>query len=246
MNIEALRRAFGAPPASGRFPADAADFQVDDILGYEPHGDGQHVLIQIRKQGSNTEWIARQLAKLAGVRNADVGYAGLKDRHAVTSQWFSVDLAGRPEPDWAHLETTGLQLLHAARHRRKLRRGALSSNRFSLRIRDTDGDAAALAERLARMRDERVPNYFGAQRFGGDNLQRADAMLRGTPVVRDRHQRGLYLSAAGSLLFNQVLALRVANGTWKRALPGARCSSLGHNNDLVVDVPDEVVHRRTG
>lgn len=244
MNIDALPRAFGDPVASGRLAVTAEDFQVDEVLGFAPDGDGQHVLIQLRKQGSNTDGIARQLAKLAGVRVADVGYAGLKDRHAVTSQWFSVDLAGRPEPDWTQLETADLQVLHVARHRRKLRRGTLTGNRFALRLRDIRGDRAALQERIDAIRRRGVPNYFGPQRFGRDNLQKAAAMFAGTLTVRDRHLRGLYLSAARALLFNEVLARRVANDTWDNALPGDAMQLDGSGSFFVIDVLDDALRER--
>jgi tRNA pseudouridine13 synthase len=245
MNLETLPRSFGEPVASGCFPAMTEDFQVDEVLGFEPDGTGQHVLVQIRKQNCNTEWLARQLQKVAGVRHADVSYAGLKDRHAVTSQWFSVDLAGRPEPDWTQLESAQVQLLTVARHQRKLRRGTLQGNRFVMRIRDIRGDRSAMVARLEQLKNRGVPNYFGKQRFGADNIGCAEAMFAGARKVRDRHLRGLYLSAVRALLFNKVLARRVSSGTWDTPIDGDAMALDGSRSFFVIDAVDEVTVRRS-
>lgn len=216
-----LAYAYGTPPASGRLRSSPEDFRVDEVLGFEPDGDGEHVLLQVEKRNTNTDFLAKQITRLAGVRQVDVSYAGLKDRNAVTTQWFSIGLAGKPEPDWHALDSDDVRVLAAARHRRKLRRGALQGNRFRLIVREMDGDLAVLEERLRRVAEGGVPNYFGEQRFGrdGGNLLRADAMFAGRRE-RDRHKRGLYLSAARSFLFNRVLGRRVEQGTWNRILPG--------------------------
>lgn len=216
----ALAYISGRPLVTGVIRSTADDFQVDENLGFEPAGKGEHILLQIRKRHLNTEAVARQLAKLAGVKLMDVGYAGLKDRMASTSQWFSVNLAGKPEPDWAVLACDDLQFLTAARHDRKLRRGALQSNRFSLVVRDLQGEIADIEQRLMRIKQQGVPNYFGGQRFGHANLDRAAAMFAGQLRVKDRHQRSLYLSSARSELFNRVLSHRVTAGNWNRAVAG--------------------------
>jgi tRNA pseudouridine13 synthase len=152
----------------------------------------------------------------------DVGYAGLKDRNAVTSQWFSLRLAGRPEPDWTELESDEIQILERVRHRRKLRRGALQGNRFRLLIRALSGQRPALEQRLEQLRRGGFPNYFGEQRFGHGyaNLEHADALFARRLKRVDRHRRGLYISAARSQLFNQVLAARLEQGNWNRPLAG--------------------------
>lgn len=208
------------PLATGTIRSMADDFQVDEDLGFEPAGKGEHVLLQIHKRHLNTEAVARQLARLAGVKLMDIGYAGLKDRLASTRQWFSVNLAGKAEPDWATLVCDNLQILTVARHDRKLRRGALQSNRFRLIVRDLQGDVADIEPRLRRVTQHGVPNYFGEQRFGHANLDRATAMFEGQLRVKDRHQRGLYLSSARSELFNCVLSYRVGTGHWNRVVDG--------------------------
>jgi tRNA pseudouridine13 synthase len=198
------------------------DFVVDEVLGFDPDGGGNHALLHIRKRNTNTDWLARQLAELAGVPLSEVGYAGLKDRHAVTSQYFSINLSGKNEPDWHTLESEEITLLDVDRHHRKLKRGNLLENRFRLILRELTGDCGDLVQRLETIRAQGVPNYFGTQRFGhaGGNLAKSRALFRGEFHERDRHLRGLYLSAARSYLFNQVLSARVTAGNWDSALPG--------------------------
>lgn len=219
---EALPRAHGEPPAQGRLRVEPEDFQVDELLGFEAAGKGQHVLLQVRKRGVNTQWLAGAIARHAGVTAAAVGYCGLKDRHALTTQWLSVDLAGRPEPDWSALAIEGVEVLAARAHDRKLRRGAHRANRFRVRLRDVLGERAGIEARLRRVREAGAPSYFGEQRFGarGENPARALEMLAGKRRVRDRGERGIYLSAARAVVFNRVLAARVSAGTWALALAG--------------------------
>ena len=170
--------------------ASAEDFQVVEDLGIEPSGSGEHVLLKIRKRNLNTAEVATHIARLAGIRPRDVSYAGLKDRVAVTTQTFSVHLPGKEAPDWAELEGENLQVLDAVRHHRKLRRGSLRGNVFTLCVRKFSGDAGALEARLQQIDEQGVPNYFGAQRFGrdGNNLQRAQTLFAGEikKVRRDK------------------------------------------------------------
>ena len=217
-----LPRAHGPAPARGRIKQQADDFRVDEILGFEPEGEGPHAWLLIRKRNTNTQWLAGALARLAGVARREVGYGGLKDRSAVTSQWFSVPIEGRPEPDWTEIASSEVELLRVTRHRKKIRRGIQKGNRFQLRVQDFEGDAESLHARARALATAGVPNYFGEQRFGhdGGNITRAREMLIDGKRVRDRHLRGLYMSAARSMLFNRVLAHRVSEGNWCRAIPG--------------------------
>src|SRR5262249_317226 len=163
---------------------------------------GEHVLLWVEKRGANTDWVARELAKFAGVPAVAVGYAGLKDRHAVTRQTFSVQLAGRPGPDWSTFPHAEGKVLAATRHSRKLKRGALRGNRFVLTLRDVQGDRTAAEQVLQQIAARGVPNYFGEQRFGreGDNVLQARAMFGGRRVERDK--RSFLLSAARAQIFN--------------------------------------------
>jgi len=245
-NPSALPHAHGPPRVRGRLRAVPEDFEVREELGFALDGHGEHAWLWVRKRGANTDWVARRLAERAGVPAGAVGYAGLKDRHAVTEQWFSVHLPGRPEPDWAGITDPDFTVLKAVRHSRKLRRGALKGNAFRIAVRELDGDPAELAARLAQVIATGVPNYFGEQRFGREsgNLERAEAMLGGAERVRDRHRRGLYLSAARSALFNAVLARRVAEGTWNRLLPGEVLMLAGSHSIFAATEPDDALCRR--
>ncbi|HEU5442534.1 MAG TPA: tRNA pseudouridine(13) synthase TruD, partial [Steroidobacteraceae bacterium] len=207
-------RAHGAPLCPGRLRSEPEDFLVEELLGFEAAGAGQHVLLKVRKRDANTQWIARELARACDCRPGDVGYAGLKDRHAVATQWFTVPQSRLSPEDWIGIGSGEFQVLEAHRHSRKLPRGALAGNRFAIKVRDAHIDDASLASRLAALERRGVPNYFGPQRFGrgGANLKRLGEDVRALPPA----QRGFVLSAARSLVFNAVLAQRVADGSWER------------------------------
>ena len=232
-------RAYGAPPASGVLRGEPEDFVVEEELGFAPTGSGAHLLLKVRKRNANTQWVARELTRLAGCRPADAGYAGLKDRRAVAVQWFSV-----PRPriaiDWRQTRGGEFEVLEVHEHTRKLPRGALAGNRFAVRIRPQRGDGTELAERLAprlgAIAQRGVPNYFGAQRFGRDagNLQRLDTPLHRLPPA----QRGFVLSAARSVIFNAVLAARVTEGGWERLRPGDLANLDGRGSIFRVEVID--------
>lgn len=212
--------AHGGPPLCGRLRSVPEDFVVDEVQDIEPDGEGEHLWLRVRKCGTNTDWLSRELAKFCGVKPMDVSYAGLKDRDAVTTQVFTVHLPGQAGPDWSDFQCEGVEVLERSRHRRKLKRGALSGNRFTLVLRDVDGDREQAELCLQAIATQGVPNYFGEQRFGsgGGNVGRAQAMFAGRRV--DRHTRSMLLSAARSHLFNAVLAERVARASWNRALAG--------------------------
>ncbi len=244
--MDELAFALGSPRATARIRSTPEDFQVDEVLGFEPDNDGDHAFLQIRKRGTNTEWLARELAKFAGVKPVDDGYSGLKDRHAVTSQWFSINLARKSEPDWAQLNSDSENVLHVTRNRRKLKRGAHAANQFILVLREIKDDAGDIERRVAIVRDLGVPNYFGEQRFGRDaqNVARAREWFAGGQSVRDRHERGMILSAARSYLFNRVLSRRVADGSWNQPLPGEAFILDGTHSFFVSDAIDDALRER--
>jgi tRNA pseudouridine13 synthase len=219
---DGLPNAYGAPPLCGLLRATPEDFFVDEVLGFVPDGHGEHVLLRVEKRGANTEWVARALARFAGVPTAAVSYAGLKDRRAVARQWFSVHLVHGREPNWSDFAAAEFRVLQWARHGRKLRRGAHAGNRFRICLRQLCGDWRAAQERIAQL-VAGVPNYFGEQRFGRarSNLARAEASFApGARRSHNRHERGLLFSAARAALFNAVLAERVRRGEWNRPLDG--------------------------
>lgn len=238
--------AFGPPLGRGRLRVEPEDFVVIEQPLVEPADQGEHAWLRVRKRGQNTDWVAGQLARLAGVKSRDVSYAGLKDRHAVTEQWFSVQLPGRADPDWSVLDAEGVTVLEARRHSRKLRRGALRGNRFRLRLRDFTGDVDALLERTQVIASRGLPNYFGAQRFGreGGNLAAARRMFADPRRRLPRQKRSLYLSAARSYLFNRILAERVRRGDWDRCLSGDVMQLDGRSALFAVPACDDEIQSR--
>ncbi len=219
-NLPTLPLAYGAVVLHAQMRSAPEDFQVDELPAFEASGEGEHLLLDIRKRGANTVAVAKRLAQWAGVPEMGVSYAGQKDRHAVTTQRFSVHLPKRTAPDLAALESDEIHVLASTWHNRKLQRGALAGNRFKLVLRQVQGEREAIDERLRMIAARGLPNWFGEQRFGrdGGNVPAALQMFAGRRVRKD--QRSMLLSAARSALFNRVLAARVEQGSWDAALDG--------------------------
>ncbi len=243
-----LPYAFGGPPATGLIRCEPEDFLVEEDLGFEPSGSGEHLFLRLRQTGCNTRWVAGRVARWARRPPRDVGYAGLKDRHAVTEQWFSVRCPGGRHPDPASLAVPGVTLVDWRLGDRKLRTGALAGNRFVIRIRGLAGDRETLAARLARVREAGAPNPFGPQRFGRDmaNLARARSWFEGNEPP-GRAERGFALSAARALIFNAVLADRIRRGTWDAAGAGEPVQLDGSRSWFVASEDDpELASRLAG
>ena len=214
-------RAYGGALGAGIIRSIPEDFQVSEIPLLAPDGEGEHCWLHIRKRNSNTAWVAKQLAEFAGVAANAVSYAGMKDRHAVTEQWFSVQLPGRADPDWQAIRSDEFEVLEAGRHSRKLKTGALRGNRFQIRIRGVEADPGQVEGRLQQLA-QGMPNSFGPQRFGrnGDNLIQAERMLARPRVRVSRNKRSIGLSSVRSALFNCVLSARIEAGNWNQPLVG--------------------------
>jgi tRNA pseudouridine13 synthase len=253
--------AWGGPLASGVLRSSPEDFIVDEILGFDAAGVGPHALLVVRKRGANTEWVSRELARAAGCKPFEVGFAGLKDRNAVTTQHFTVPLATpgnkpREAAEFVGLAGDGFEVLRANPHQRKLPRGALAGNRFDIAIRGVDCDPAAVSRRLDDIAAGGVPNYFGPQRFGRDAGNLAAVMSaaaateagggrgRGHSRGRGRSDQGFMFSAARSLIFNAILAERVRAGTWNRLGAGDVANLDGRGSVFVVDVADPTLESR--
>ena len=244
MTLPDWARAHGGPLFVAAIRSTPEDFDVTEELGWSLSGDGEHDYLWLEKTGANTEWVARQVAQHADVPARDVGYAGLKDRDAVTRQWFSVPRWN--SPDWSAFDVDGVTVLDVHRHNRKLRRGAHRANRFRIVLRSEDlaGCADKLTARIDSILKRGVPNYFGEQRFGrgAGNLGLADAWAGGKRLPR--HKRGLAISTVRSFLFNEQLDARVRNGTWNVLLAGDKANLDGTGS--VFDVPevdDELARR---
>ena len=215
-----LPRARAGAPLTGRIRCAPEDFIVEELPAFEASGEGEHLLLSIRKRGMNTVFCAERIARWAGVDVREVSFAGMKDRHALTTQRFSVRLPKKTAPDTGLLNSDECRVLEAVWHNRKLARGALAGNRFTLMLRDLSGGRAPIEQALQALAAQGVPNYFGEQRFGMEqaNVGKALGMFEGRRV--ERSKRSIYLSAARSFLFNQVLAWRVAQGSWNNPVPG--------------------------
>jgi tRNA pseudouridine13 synthase len=227
MAMEELAYAFGGPVLRAAFKQEPADFQVTEVLGFEPDGSGEHLFVEIEKSGLSTFDAQTLLARHFGVAERDTAFAGMKDRQGITRQWFSLRLTGRPDrsDSFSHPR---LRILRSVRNSRKLRRGCHRGNQFRILLRNPVGDSDFVQQRLAQVADRGVPNYFGEQRFGrdGDNVAQAQAWFAGG-VEPTRQLRSLLLSAARSHLFNACLAARVTAGNWDQCLDGELLALAG-------------------
>ncbi|MFT4926603.1 MAG: tRNA pseudouridine13 synthase [Phenylobacterium sp.] len=218
--VAALAYLHGQPLSQGDIKTSDADFVVEEVLGFELSGEGEHVCLFIEKQGENTLYVARQIARIAGVRQRDVSYSGLKDRHAITRQWFCVPVGIKKTVDWSELETDAIRILQQTRHSKKLRTGSHRANKFNVLIAQIT-DMADVEQRLGLIEQTGVPNYFAAQRFGfgGNNLKMAERLFGGESI-KDRKLKGLVLSAARSHLFNLIVSERVKQQRFDQPMDG--------------------------
>ncbi|WP_064602076.1 tRNA pseudouridine(13) synthase TruD [Photobacterium sp. J15] len=227
---------YGKPECQGRIKVQPEHFVVNENLGFDFAGTGEHFMVKIRKTGENTKYVVNELAKACGVKSRDVSWAGLKDRHAVTEQWLSVHLPGKPDPDLTQFvaEHPGVEVLETARHDKKLRPGDLIGNWFQLRLSELDKPQDVI-DRLEQIKLQGVPNYFGEQRFGhhGNNVVKARAWGNDEFRVRDKSKRSFYLSAARSWLFNMVLSSRIEQGLVNTVMAGDWL--LGENEHCVAE-----------
>ncbi|NKB62900.1 MAG: tRNA pseudouridine(13) synthase TruD [Gammaproteobacteria bacterium] len=225
------------------------DFRVHEVLGFELSGDGPHVWLHVRKRLLNTVDVIRILAKWCGLEVRDVGYSGLKDRNAVTTQWVSLpmELTSRlPLMNDFELGKDGFEIIEMEYHQKKLKRGVHHANYFQIVIRFDEEDHEQTESLLQSIKSDGVPNYFGEQRFGrnGNNLRSAERYFTGELKKPTRQLRGFMLSAARSWLFNLVLSQRVADGSWNTALPGDAIQFDGSGSFFLYDETDISVRKR--
>lgn len=234
----------GKPQSIGLLRYHISDFKVFEQLPFSPCGEGEHLFLHIRKTGANTVFVARELAKYFKVKEALVSYAGLKDRFAVTEQWFGVHLPGKQVFDLSNLTIEGVEVLSYARHNKKLRTGALSGNRFELILRNVT-ELKALHERWQKIIEHGVPNYFGEQRFGieGGNIDRALSLFSGTKV-KDKKKRSIYLSAARSCIFNDIINERIKQDCFSTARIGDVLMLAGTQSVFHLDQVDNTIEQR--
>ncbi|EME1770980.1 tRNA pseudouridine(13) synthase TruD [Cronobacter sakazakii] len=239
-DFNTLRWLHGQPQGQGRLKASPSDFQVVEDLGFAPDGDGEHLLVRIRKTGCNTRAVADALAKFLGIAAREVSFAGQKDKYAVTEQWLCARLPGKEMPAMRAFTLEGCEVLEFARHRRKLRLGALKGNRFSLVLRDiTHRDE--IEQRLGLIGEKGVPNYFGPQRFGrgGSNIYQAKRWAQTGQPPRERNKRGFALSAARSLMFNTLVSERLQRFGVNQVMDGDALQLAGRGSWFVA-TPEEL------
>jgi tRNA pseudouridine13 synthase len=239
-------RAHGTPLAAAQLRAEPEDFRVAEQLSFVPSGDGPHFLLHVEKRAANTRWVAAEIARLGSFPVNEVGYAGLKDRHAIASQWFSVPARPHPAAFWSGARTDEFRVLEVHANSRKLKRGALAGNRFRIRLRKVTWSREELESKLAALRTHGAPNYFGPQRFGreGFNLDRAAQWMQSGTAPAGRAERGFALSAARALIFNALLGRRVQAGDWSSFKPGDLASLEGSSSHFPVTTIDDELLRR--
>lgn len=230
----------GVPNASGVIKANPEDFVVIEDLGYPYDGEGEQVLVRIRKIGCNTRFVAEAIAKFLKVPVRDLSYAGMKDRHAVTEQTLCFRVPGNAMPNLAGFQLEGVEILQVIRHKRKLRTGALAGNAFRLIVRQIS-DRSDVETRLQQIQQRGVPNYFGEQRFGrgGNNLTQAKLWAEDKFRPRDRSMKGILLSAARSQLFNQLTSARLQrDGALDRVQAGDALQLAGRGSWFVAQAEE--------
>ena len=229
------------PKQTALLKAECADFVVKEQLGYDMSGDGEFVAVKVRKTDCNTLFVGEQLAKFAGISARNMSYAGLKDRKAVTEQWFSLQMPGQPTPDFSQFSLEGVEILDVTRHQRKIRIGSLQGNHFEILLRNTE-ETDELKVRLDFLAKNGFPNYFTEQRFGrdGNNLTQALRWANGEINVKDRNKRSFYLSAARSEIFNLIVSKRMELDLAQQILVGDVLQLNGSHSWFVVDESEDL------
>ena len=229
------------PKQTALLKAECADFVVKEQLGYDMSGDGEFVAVKVRKTDCNTLFVGEQLAKFAGISARNMSYAGLKDRKAVTEQWFSLQMPGKPTPDFSQFSLEGVEILDVTRHQRKIRIGSLQGNHFEILLRNAE-ETDELKVRLDFLAKNGFPNYFTEQRFGrdGNNLTQALRWANGEINVKDRNKRSFYLSAARSEIFNLIVSKRMELDLAQQILVGDVLQLNGSHSWFVVDESEDL------
>lgn len=249
MQIDHWQHLYPKLEISAQFKSKDEDFQVTEILGYEPIGEGEHIYLWVRKTGLNTAYLAEQIACFTGLPLRAVTYAGRKDKHALTEQWFSVHFPGKGEFDWSKLNEPGAEVLKSIRHNKKLRTGVLKGNRFKITLRQLSS-ISGIEERLAQIKTNGVPNYYGSQRFGntqydprGGNLVLAEKMINGE-TIRNRNKRSMAISALRSWFFNEMLHNRLQNDQLSKPWCGDVMQLAGTNSFFCATQIDPSINKR--
>lgn len=238
-------RAYRPIAVQGDIKTQPDDFVVEEQLDLPFSDDGEFDWLWVQKRGQNTDFVARQLARHADLAVNAVTYSGMKDRHAVTAQWFCVHTPGKTRIDWQGLGGEGWRVINSVRHRQKLRRGTHRGNRFTLLLRNVSGDIDEVGGRIAQLTRRGFPNYFTEQRFGvdGGNLEFCRSWFAGD-LRPKRFQRGLLLSSARAFLFNEVLGQRVSSHCWDCAMGDGELFALRDSGSVFSEPLDDTLRQR--
>ena len=261
LSISHWSRLYGESLGSATLKQELHDFVVEEQLGFEPSGAGEHIFLWLEKSNLNTAFVAESIAKFSKLHLRDITYAGRKDKFALTRQWFGVHIANKQEPNWDEFELEGAKILSVTRNDRKLRVGVLKGNRFDLVLRNIithpDGssnvDRSALEHRLEQIKTHGAPNYYGSQRFGeirlssndsddntspnklqGGNLALAEKLIAGE-AIRNRNKRSMAISALRSWLFNELIHARISQHKFHQPILGDALQLSGSNSFFVYE-----------
>lgn len=235
-------KAYSDTLATACLKAQPEDFCVEEILGFEPEGEGEHVYIWVEKKGLNTSQVIADLSKQLDIARKNIGYSGLKDKQAFTGQWLSFVWPIKQE--LPEINGQSWQVLKTKRHLRKLKRGVHKGNQFTLHLTNVGGEKDALDARLQTIAKQGFPNYFGLQRFGfdGSNISKAERLFLGEIKLKPAQKSMLY-SAARSYLFNQYLSNRIEQGLWDKTIAGD-VYMLDGSHSVFNQSPDETIITR--
>jgi len=256
INIEPWHYLHGAPKVSAIMKQSLGDFKVTEVLSFEPSGSGEHTFLYIEKTGLNTAFVAEELAKFAKIPLRGVSYAGRKDKYATTQQWFGIYFGGKQQAsrksavvkpsdiDWSKLALDGIRILNITQNDKKLRLGAIKENQFRIVLKElSQFNLSELKQRIERVSERGVPNYFGNQRFGeliksdgsvqlGGNLALAEKLVNGEDI-RNRNKKSMAISALRSWLFNQFVSHRLQHTEYMQLLDGDALSLSGNNSFFI-------------
>jgi len=221
--FNALFPTINAVEATGIIRTIPKDFKVTELNDIELSGEGEHLWLYVQKTNCNTDWVAKHLSNVCQVPQRQIGYAGLKDRQAITKQWFSIQL-----PKVLDIEKINSALpdeviiIDAKKHNRKIKTGQLDANEFEIIIREIQGDKTQIENNIDSIIQNGVPNYFGPQRFGHDmgNIQKAQDWFTGSYKVKTRNLKSLLISTARSHIFNCIVAKRIKQNLWDKVIEG--------------------------
>ncbi len=237
---------YGAALCAGQIRQKPEDFKVTEQLGFKPTGEGEHLLLYVQKKSLTTHQLIAEISQQLAIPERQIGYSGLKDKHAVTRQWLSIQLPGCKEIP-CFTESVQFQVLESHRHDRKLRVGSHKSNKFEIVIRNITGSIDNLENVVELIKSHGFANYFGEQRFGvqQDNVAQALRVLNNRHKSKrlSRTKKSLYLSSLRSELFNQILNLRIKKGIWLQPVEGDVCMLSGSQSVFVEPINDQIRQR---